>query len=563
MCGPCSPGYEGNGIFCRDINECEVNNGGCSLSPKVQCINTEGSHHCGTCPPGWAGDGKFCTPSDENTCVSNNLCHPEAKCQYISNTAICICPDHLTGTGFGPSGCVVNENHPCKDKPCRNNGTCIANGQNYTCLCKDDYYPPRCERKDPCSRKPCQNGGVCTVNPNQTLFHTCTCPEGFAGSNCERLIDQCGGFIHESTGLIKYPFDGNYHPRRRCIWVFYMFTEKVLNLTFPRFDLEEPDEYGDCSNDFLQLHDGLYRKSRVIGRFCGNKIPRSIITPGNNLFMIFSSNNNTEGKGFEMSWTSIDTICGGHLTKPNAIISSPGFPGKALRETDCKWTIEAPFGKRILFKFFTAQFRNSSNCTGDSLIIADGKDGLEDSLIAKICATSTPQPILSTSHIASLSFHTDAFNTDSAFRLHYEIVDQEPDCGGVYSDPRGAFNIITRSSCEFLIRVHNGLKVKVTLESQDTRDQSFICSFNYLNVFDGSSPDDPLVEKFCLGSGKKTYTSSDNVMLLKMTSKIGLPRTITVTYETGGSFSCVCLKNLSKTLYFQTVQRSSQTLMVW
>lgn len=40
-CAPCPRGYSGNGLFCSDINECLIDNGGCSLYPKVHCINTE------------------------------------------------------------------------------------------------------------------------------------------------------------------------------------------------------------------------------------------------------------------------------------------------------------------------------------------------------------------------------------------------------------------------------------------------------------------------------------------------------------------------------------------
>lgn len=33
-------GYTGNGIYCYDIDECLVNNGGCSMNPYVECTNT-------------------------------------------------------------------------------------------------------------------------------------------------------------------------------------------------------------------------------------------------------------------------------------------------------------------------------------------------------------------------------------------------------------------------------------------------------------------------------------------------------------------------------------------
>ena len=38
-CAECPTGYTGNGQVCLDVNECEMNNGGCSTNPFVKCMH--------------------------------------------------------------------------------------------------------------------------------------------------------------------------------------------------------------------------------------------------------------------------------------------------------------------------------------------------------------------------------------------------------------------------------------------------------------------------------------------------------------------------------------------
>jgi len=50
-----------NGPLCEnDINECEINNGGCS--EQATCKNIEGGFEC-TCKDGYSGDGISCNPA--------------------------------------------------------------------------------------------------------------------------------------------------------------------------------------------------------------------------------------------------------------------------------------------------------------------------------------------------------------------------------------------------------------------------------------------------------------------------------------------------------------------
>ena len=72
-------GYQGNGFSCTDVNECETNNGGCSMNPMVDCMNTAGSRQCGSCPSGFTGNGYTCTWV--GVCGTNNGgCNAHATC---------------------------------------------------------------------------------------------------------------------------------------------------------------------------------------------------------------------------------------------------------------------------------------------------------------------------------------------------------------------------------------------------------------------------------------------------------------------------------------------------
>ena len=75
-------------------------------------------------------------------------------------------------------------------------GTC----KDEKCVCKDGFSGPACaERMDPCGSQPCGSKGTCKENYDSSnvgsdglpRYYTCSCQEGFFGSNCELSSDVC------------------------------------------------------------------------------------------------------------------------------------------------------------------------------------------------------------------------------------------------------------------------------------------------------------------------------------------------------------------------------------
>ena len=79
---------------------------------------------------------------------------------------------------------------PCFPSPCLNDGTCIRDGNNFTCNCPAAFSGPICtELIDPCAQNLCING-ICTNTEDMTDY-ICECDMDYTGRNCDMTIDDC------------------------------------------------------------------------------------------------------------------------------------------------------------------------------------------------------------------------------------------------------------------------------------------------------------------------------------------------------------------------------------
>lgn len=81
------------------------------------------------------------------------------------------------------------ENNPCHTNPCLHGGSCLQEGDGYSCYCPPGFSGESCEIDiDDCQSNPCQNGGTCIDEINSFV---CLCLPSYGGATCEKDTEGC------------------------------------------------------------------------------------------------------------------------------------------------------------------------------------------------------------------------------------------------------------------------------------------------------------------------------------------------------------------------------------
>ncbi|XP_051952910.1 thrombospondin-4-B-like [Xyrauchen texanus] len=152
-CAPCPEGYTGNGVQCDDIDECLFN----PCFPGVRCINTAPGFRCQNCPRGFTGpeiqgvgidyaksNKQICKDIDEcqvdnGGCTPNSYCHNTVGAFHCGNCKTGFMGDQGSGCrsiGPGPAPLTDRLCANGQPNPCDINAECVVERDgSISCAC--------------------------------------------------------------------------------------------------------------------------------------------------------------------------------------------------------------------------------------------------------------------------------------------------------------------------------------------------------------------------------------------------------------------------------------------
>uniref|UniRef100_A0A8C9LFB5 Cubilin n=1 Tax=Pavo cristatus TaxID=9049 RepID=A0A8C9LFB5_PAVCR len=287
----------------------------------------------------------------------------------------------------------------------------------------------------------------------------------------------CGGTYNAtSTSLIATSpnFPNEYPPFTLCTWVIDAPPQQQVKVVVETFHLHSSQ---DCSQNYLQLQDlpvvrnlqsipcpiciqlsslfvkrrkthclvidddscqgyihnikhyapliliswknGSNMQSPLLGRFCGNTVPSPIFPQNHVVFLRFKSDISGVHDGYEITWTSSSSGCGGTLYGSTGTFASPRYPATYRNNTDCEWAITVPKGRTVTVNFDFISIDDPGDCSSNYLILYNGPDTSYPQA-GPYCGMDTNiAPFTATSHQVYVKFHAEYVTSPSGFRLSW------------------------------------------------------------------------------------------------------------------------------------------------
>lgn len=126
---------------------------------------------------------------------------------------------------------------------------------------------------------------------------------------------ECQQVLSAVSGTFSSPRFPNIYPNNiNCHWGITQAAGYRVRLFFPFMDLEDRNSLsGECDYDSVTVYDGDSQADAVLGHWCGRERPPSLVSRGNRLLVVLSTDRNGAYRGFTAAYL------GGKCSLPAAI----------------------------------------------------------------------------------------------------------------------------------------------------------------------------------------------------------------------------------------------------
>ncbi|KAF6728278.1 Neuropilin and tolloid-like protein 1 [Oryzias melastigma] len=253
---------------------------------------------------------------------------------------------------------------------------------------------------------------------------------------------QCGTWIKEPDGgyFTSPNYPEKYPPERECIYIIEASPRQCIDLFFDEKYSIEPS--WECRFDHIEVRDGPFGFSPIIGRYCGQESPTYVRSSGRYLYIKFVADGELEAIGFSARYNFTQDpefkdlgvlptlpICDFELSGPEGFVESVQISrdGRAQNTdaVDCRWYIRAPPKSRIYMRFLEYEMHNSNECKRNFVAIYDGSSSVEH-LKNKFCSTVANDVMLASS-LGVVRLWADEGSRKSRFKILFTTF-HEPPC---------------------------------------------------------------------------------------------------------------------------------------
>ncbi|CAH1176432.1 unnamed protein product [Phaedon cochleariae] len=224
-----------------------------------------------------------------------------------------------------------------------------------------------------------------------------------AQTNLLYKCSKCGRTYQTNSGSFSPPTYKENPPEEgvRCEWRITATHGERIVLNITNLDIEKSP---DCQADFIEVRDGYWYKSQILGLFCGSGQYHHIVSTGSRMLVTYVAKNAKGRKGFTANY---EAICGGDLfIDSEGHLESPNYPEEYQPNKECIWRITVPENHQVALRFQSFDIENHDSCVYDYVEIRDGVT-LTSPIIKVHCGHKIPPDVISTSNKMLVKFVSD------------------------------------------------------------------------------------------------------------------------------------------------------------